>query len=196
MRTLFIDTETTGLIRNHLRPLSQQPRVIELFGLLMEQKEKGQVPVEINTWSWMFKQDSPLPEKITKITGITDNMLKGHLSFQHLAHEVLMMIDTADAIVAHNATFDKDMIEMEFQRLNVRAAWPTIYCTVEQTEYIKGRRLHLSELYEMLFGESFSGAHRAEQDVRALAACYYELLLRGAIHDPVGTFAAPNLAGD
>jgi hypothetical protein len=37
----------------------------------------------------------------------------------------------------------------------------------------------LIELHEILFGESFVGAHDAAADVRACARCFFELKKRG-----------------
>jgi len=52
---------------------------------------------------------------------------------------------------------------------------------VQETEWIKGHRLSLSALHEELFGEPFSGAHRARVDVDALTRCFNELRQRGDI---------------
>jgi hypothetical protein len=56
--------------------------------------------------------------------------------------------------------------------------WPRRICTVEQTQHIKGFRLNLSGLHEFLFGEKFSGAHRAKVDVAALVRCSSEMFKR------------------
>src|SRR5262249_43032643 len=91
-------------------------------------------------------------------------------------------IESAECVVAHNAAFDKDMLDLEFKRLNLTPiAWPPILCTVEQTIHVTGYRLSLSALYEHLFGETFKDAHRAETDVRALTRCVIELRKRGEL---------------
>ena len=61
----------------------------------------------------------------------------------------------------------------------IECEWPRLCCTVENTEWLHGHRLSLSALHEELFGEPFSGAHRARTDVAALTRCYLELVKRG-----------------
>jgi DNA polymerase-3 subunit alpha len=73
------------------------------------------------------------------------------------------------------------MINNEMRRLGLTVAWPRVICTVEETEHLKGHRLKLSDLYELLFGEKFANAHDAKADVEALAKCYFELVKRGEI---------------
>jgi len=49
---------------------------------------------------------------------------------------------------------------------------------VEQTQHLKGHRLSLGDLHDLLLGERFSGAHRARADVMALARCVSEMIRR------------------
>ena len=91
------------------------------------------------------------------------------------------MIEGADEVVAHNLAFDKAMLDFEFMRLDTELKWPAMICTVEATRHLKGHRLNLMALYEMLFSERFTEAHRAENDVRALARCFLKLRENGAV---------------
>lgn len=177
MRALIFDTETTDLISNSLLPEKHQPRVIEFFGHIVE--DDGTVVRELE---FLCHPGHKLEKVTTNITGITDEMLKGKPAFKEFEGQVRGLIGEAEAIVAHNLSYDWDIINFELRRCGTsdKVRWPAIrICTVQETEWFKGFRLNLSALHEHLFGEPFSGAHRARQDVEALTRCYLELRKRG-----------------
>lgn len=176
MISLFFDTETTALIANSARSIDKQPRVVELFATVREfdGREREQIDVLINP-------GVPLSDETQKITGITQDMVDGKLPFRVYASAFVEMVETVDQVVAHNLAYDKQVIDFELKRLGMTVRWPRLLCTVEATEHLKGYRLSLSDLHEFLFGEKFEGAHRARQDVEALANCYYKLYCMGEI---------------
>lgn len=169
---LIFDTETTGLIENRSTRLNLQPEIIEFYGIDGDDEIDTLIKPKIKE----------LPEIITKITGLTDDDLKDQRPFRAHAPAIKNLIEKADCVVAHNLSFDMDMVDLEFERLEQTVAWPKErICTVEQTVYLKGYRLNLSALYELLFEEKFKDAHRAKYDVQALARCYGELKARDII---------------
>ena len=176
MRTLVFDTETTGLIKNMLQPLDRQPHIIEFFALSLNSAGS-----ELETFHYLFNPGIKLDNIITEITGITSEMLKDEKSFSAIAQHLLELIEVHDEVVAHNLSFDKAMIDIEMKRCGKKVKWRDLICTVEATEYKKGHRLKLEALHEMLFGEGFDSAHRAENDVRALARCFNELRKMGVV---------------
>jgi DNA polymerase-3 subunit epsilon len=120
--------------------------------------------------------------EITKITKITQDMVNGKPSFASIADRVIEQLETADVIAAHNLSYDLAMLDFEMRRIGKAYPLPKIrICTVEMSESIKGHRLTLTALHEMLFGEPFSGSHRAKEDVQALKRCYFELIRIGEI---------------
>jgi DNA polymerase III epsilon subunit-like protein len=176
MKALVFDTETTGLIKNKLQHIDSQPFIIELFGVSLD--DEGN---ELGTIDHLFDPGFKVSEEITRITGITPQMLVGKPKFKQHAEEVKAFIEDHDCVVAHNLSYDKAMIDFEMRRAGLTVDWPELICTVESTEHIKGFRLNLNALHELLFGEPFTGAHRAEVDVRALASCFGKLKLTGVI---------------
>jgi DNA polymerase III epsilon subunit-like protein len=176
MRTLIFDTETTDLIKNKLLPLERQPHVIEFFGISVDMYGH-----ECNSWGQLFDPGVPLTEVITRITGIKPDDLRGMPKFETKAIEIKKYIEGHDEVVAHNLSYDKSMIDFEMKRAGLTIEWPELICTVEATEHIKGHRLNLTALHELLMGEPFSGAHRAEADVRALANCFRALRETGVV---------------
>lgn len=178
MKVFIFDTETTGLVKNSLVPLDKQPRIIEFFGHTVDD-ETGDV---LNEIEFFCDPGIPIEPIITRITGIKQEQLTGQKPFSSHRLDIQKAIDEADAVLAHNASFDLHLVECEFQRCNGSVIrWPRKICTVEQTEWIRSHRLSLTALHEELFGEGFPAAHRARTDVEALTRCYLELKRRGDI---------------
>ena len=186
MRAVIFDTETTGLIKNRKVALHKLPEIIEFYGCYCDLKT-GEIIQDYECLirpQYVSKKETrdvglvELPEVITKVTGLTANDLKDKLVFEIQKFAIQELFQQADCIIAHNANFDKEMIDIEFERLNEKIDWPQIICTIEQTMHLKGYRLKLSELYEFLFEEKFKDAHRAKNDVMALKKCCEELYKR------------------
>jgi DNA polymerase-3 subunit alpha len=173
---LFFDTETTGLLENSLMPIEKQPHITELF--MVKFDEHG---TELGSFHSLFLPPVKLSDEIIKITGITPEMLEGAPAFRDRIAEIMAFMADADCLVAHNLSFDRDMLINEFTRAGGSITFGELICTVEATEHLKGFRLSLSDLHEYLFGEKFEGAHRAEIDVRAMVRCFFELLNRGEL---------------
>jgi len=177
-RYLIFDTETTDLIANELLDIKQQPRIIEFYGALYDDSIE-RVLDEFETY---IDPKQPLQEKIKKITGIKDEDLKGQPTFEVVAEPIRRLIHSADAVVAHNLSFDIAVVEAEFSRIGWKVLWPhRRICTVEATEWINGYRLRLGDLYESLFDERFEGAHRARVDTQALARCFAKMKQLGEV---------------
>lgn len=176
MKTLVYDTETTGLISNDVVNIKYQPRIIEIFALVLDENF-----VETNHFHFLFNPGELIEEKVTQITSITNDMLKDQPKFEDKFQWIGSLFESVDEIVAHNLAFDKRMIDLEMLRCGIRLKYPRKICTVETTEYLLGYRLSLTALHKHLFKEAFAGAHRAENDVRALAKCFIELRKRNIV---------------
>ena len=180
MKALILDTETTGLIDNHTIKIDKQPEVIEYYGCAVD-LVTGNINQEL---SLLIKPSRPsvVTDEITRITGLKYDDLKEAPGFMQVANEIFGQIEKAPAIIAHNLSYDKEMLEIEAERLGRKINWPSpLICTVEQTVHLKGYRLNLSDMHEMLFGVRFDGAHRAKVDVQALTKCCVELKRRGML---------------
>jgi len=175
LRWFIFDWETSGLISNTQRPLNKQPNGIELYGCLLN-TETFEIEDEIDTF---LDPGILISAEITKITGITPEMLVGAPKFDTIADRLRVMIEGADAVVAHNLSYDKPLTDFEYARLGQTIEWPKLICSLEATEWVCGYRLSLSALHEHLFGEPFAGSHRARVDVQALTRCVVEMIKRG-----------------
>jgi DNA polymerase-3 subunit alpha len=176
MIAYIFDTETTGLIDNHLVPLDRQPYIIEYYGVLTDL-----ITGEDEAEQWFLVKPPVMDvvtEKIQGITSITPLMLQGAPTFAKVADTIKAAIEAAPIVLAHNVSYDVEMIDIEFERLGHHIKWPRKICTIEQTIHVKGHRMTMAGLHEYLFGEKFDGAHRARVDVQALKRCCLELMRR------------------
>ncbi len=177
MIALILDCETSGLVENHSIKLTAQPEIIE-FCSFATNLETGERLQELEM---LIQPKNPISAKITEITGIDNEGLKYAPPFKDFAEAIKINLETALAIIAHNMSFDAEMLDIEFERLGTKIVWPRRVCTVENTLYLKGYRLKQSELYSLIFpGESYK-AHRGRSDVEALERICLELFKRGEL---------------
>lgn len=173
----LFDTETTDLVHNTLLPLQQQPRIIEFYGVLLDKYLN-----RVNEIEFLCDPGIPISEEVTKITGIKNEDVAGLRRFSEHAGSVVEMLSSADEWVAHNLSYDEFVVEVELKRAGIVMPVPkSKVCTVEATEWIKGYRLKLGDLYEHLFEEPMGEAHRARNDVEAMVKCFCKLRQQGDI---------------
>jgi len=173
------DTETTGLLRPNATNVAQQPEIIELYAVQIN--EKFEIIKEIDTF---LNPTLPISDVITKITGINDDMVKDAPKFSAMYKQIAEVFKGSDCLVAHNASFDVSMLANELVRIDkvIHFPWPVNHiCTVEKSNHIKGNRLNLAKLHELATGKPFEGAHRAKADVHALVRCFHWLVEEGHI---------------
>lgn len=173
MISLVFDTETTGLPLPDCADLDKQPKIIELA---VARIEDGKITAE---HSWLFDPECKLDPVITKITGLTDADLAGKPKFRELLGEIEEAFGGAEQLIAHNAPFDTALLAFELKRCaRTGFPWPAVViCTVQEHHHLKGRRLKLTELYELKLNKKLEQSHRAADDVRALV----EICIAGGI---------------
>jgi len=164
---LIIDTETTGLIRTHLATI--QPYVCEFYGCYADLETNAAPYKELHL---LIKPPVEMPADAFKSHHLSDDMLKDAPAFADVADQIKEFIE-------NNFSFDQEMLDIQFEREGKSISWPAALCTVEQSIHLLGRRMKLSELYDHLFHEVFTDAHRAKNDVAALLRCCRELYKRG-----------------
>lgn len=161
----IFDTETTGLPKGRA-PLSKQPQIIELGCIMFDTDAMAVVEV----YNQLINPGVPLTEEITKITGITDEMLLGMPSFATAWMEARrLFIGRVDGIVAHNAGFDQQLLNYELMRLQVNQHdLPPFICSMSTYEHVFGKRPSLATLHEHFCGSKPAKAHRASDDCQSL----------------------------
>lgn len=188
MKTLFIDTETTGMWRfksGMLDPL--QPNLIQVAALLHDSDMK-----EVSALSTLVypKNDWVMTRGAQEIHGITMEYAKEHgVSLTNVCYVLNDMFEAADVVVAHNMSFDRNILRRAFalsgfaenpfkraeNRCTMLAATPILKLPKKGGH--KGHKWpKLEECMKYMFDEEHEGAHDALVDVKACARVYYKLI--------------------
>jgi DNA polymerase III epsilon subunit-like protein len=187
---LVMDTETTGLIENRIVKNERLPELIEFYGAVVDLDNDHVLDEQehlVRPTQALSDQPAPGPrgrkskKTITDITGISNEMLVSHPKFSEVADRIIAIIEAAPLVIAHNASYDQEILDIEAARLGRQIHWPRLLCTVEQTVHLTGKRLTLTDLHNLLFEEKFADAHRAKADTQALIRCCRELVRRGEL---------------
>ncbi|MCO5248700.1 MAG: 3'-5' exonuclease [Chitinophagales bacterium] len=184
MSYLFFDTETTGLPKDWKAPLTDfnnWPRMIQLGFLLYD--DKG---IEVDEGNFIIRPEGfTIPSEVSKIHGITtEKALDEGIILLNVLEEFSSFIRNADILVAHNMAFDEKIVGAEFLRKGMDnvIAFKRKICTMRSSKEYCGlpgkyglKNPRLSELHFKLFGHNFENAHDAFADIKATAACFWEL---------------------
>lgn len=184
---LFIDTETTGIIKykNGLVPdFRELPsydgcRIVSICWLLTQHDKV------VEQAYFLIKPDGfQVPEESTKIHGITHQMAvdEGYCIktvFKRLAEAC----QQAQTIVAHNIAFDVNIILSELHRLKPsHKLIPVIQnkkhvCTMLKGKEFMGVKKYpkLAELYKFLYDQELKDAHNALADTIHCMNCYVKM---------------------
>jgi DNA polymerase-3 subunit epsilon len=153
---LILDLETTGLT-------AEVDKIIEL-GLVKVRvsPSAGQVTDIVSVLSQYEDPGVPIPELITEITGITDDMVAGH-RFDEV--ELAQAVAGDAILVAHNSRFDRGFFDRRFPQ-HAGRRWA---CSIQGVNW-RALGFESSKLEFLLLknGYFYSG-HRAETDCLAVA---------------------------
>jgi DNA polymerase III epsilon subunit-like protein len=176
MIAVIFDTETTGLIENPARKLDAQPEIVSL-AIQSVDLDEGKID---DLYYRLYKPTRPIPSNVTKIHGITNDDVKEADLIQEKLPLIVPKLCSAELLIGQNVRFDMDMMELECRRYDYPLPkWPKVLDLVENSIFIKGFRLSLTNLHIELFGAAFEGAHRADTDVQITARCAIEMRKRG-----------------
>jgi DNA polymerase-3 subunit epsilon len=154
LRCIIVDTETTGL--DH-----RKDEIIEIGVIAFTFDASGNIGDVTGLYGGLQQPGIPIPADITRLTGITDEMVAGH-AIDMAALQAL--IEPADLIIAHNAAFDRPFCET-FSPIFIDKAWA---CSNAEIGW-KARGYEGTKL-GYLIGQSgyFHDGHRAVGDCFAL----------------------------
>lgn len=190
MHRMFFDTETTGKPKNYkakIQDVDNWPRVVQLSYIVFDEE------TELVCEDFIVKPDGfVISDEVAEIHGITQEMaLEKGLPLIDVMKKFRADINSCDVLIAHNISFDVNVVGAEFIRLDED---PEGFAIISQLCTMKaGTRLcrlpgkfgykwpKLSELHLYLFGETFEGAHNALVDIRATARCYFRMKKLGSI---------------
>lgn len=88
----------------------------------------------IDEFTTLINPEQPIPYMITKLTGITDEMVVDAPKFYEVARRIVEITESA-IFVGHNVSFDYNFIRHEFKSLGFNFKRPTL-CTVKMSRKI------------------------------------------------------------
>jgi DNA polymerase-3 subunit epsilon len=151
---LILDVETTGLDPT-------RDEIIELAMLKFDYGSDGVICRVLDQFSRLREPTIALPIEITKLTGITPEMVAGKTITQE---EVEHFSSSAAVVIAHNAGFDRRFVERAFPVFNTKP-WA---CSMSQVDW-EQEGFDGTKLGYLLGGCGlFHDGHRADEDCRAL----------------------------
>ncbi|MEZ5702281.1 MAG: 3'-5' exonuclease [Burkholderiaceae bacterium] len=154
-RVIVLDTETTGL--SH-----QADKIIELAMLMVQVDAATGRPFGlVELYEGFEDPGMPIPAVAREVTGITDDMVRGH-QLDEVA--VAQMLAQADLVIAHNAGFDRPFVEARFPGFAGKA-WA---CSFKDIDW-KAAGAESLKLSALAADQGwFYDAHRAQVDCHAL----------------------------
>ena len=153
IRISFIDLETTGTDVS-------QDEVIEIaIKVISINKNDGSSLAAINSYESLSQPEIPITEQISKINGITNEMVEGKSIDWN---EVDSIISNSHLVVAHNSYFDRPFLE---KYLNKHVPWA---CSLNDIDWFD--RGFINSKLELLciWHGFYYDAHRAMNDVDSL----------------------------
>lgn len=151
---IILDTETTGL--NH-----RKEEIIEIGLVAFSFDTNGMIGDVTGIYGGLQQPGKPIPSEITKLTGITDDMVAGQKIDMQAVHD---LVAPADLIIAHNAGFDRPFCEA-FSSAFSDKAWACSNVEIDwSARGFEGTKLGY------LIGQAgyFHDGHRAVDDCFAL----------------------------
>ena len=159
---IVLDFETTGLN-------TAKDRIIEIGAVKLAH---GQV---VDSYGELINPGMLLPPKITEITHITDQMLRGQPTIAEAMPKLLAFMDGCP-IAAHNAKFDCAVLDSELKRLGLAYDAPHLdTLTLARKLYPQLKSHRLGNVCKHL-GVSLKDAHRAVNDAAATAQCLARMI--------------------
>ena len=128
-----------------------------------------------DTFNTFVDPEMPIPEKITKLTGITDDMVAGAPKEQDAVRDFFAFCGGV-TLVAHNASFDTGFLKEVCRRHDM----PYNYTSIDTVPFCRAmykdlKRYNLDAVVDYLQLPKFNH-HRASDDAKALAGVFLRLL--------------------
>jgi DNA polymerase III subunit epsilon len=154
MRPIYYDTETTGT-----RP--EKDRIVEIAAY---------DPVNDKSYTQLINPGIPIPEEVTQIHGITNEMVASAPTFAEAGKAFIDFCHGSCVLIAHNNdSFDKHFLIHEGKRHQLEMpAWPMIDSLKWARKYRPDLPKHSLQFLRQIYGIAENNAHRALDDVIVL----------------------------
>ena len=158
----IVDVETTG-------GMPRRDKITEIAILIHDGTKI------IDQFDTLINPERSIPSEITRITGITNEMVQNAPKFYEVAKDIIEILDKT-IFVAHNVRFDYSFIKEEFQQLGFTFTKRQL-CTVK----LSRRAFPGLDSYSLgnlirHFGISVNNRHRALDDTIATADIFTTIL--------------------
>lgn len=159
---IVFDIETTGL--SHATERITEIGAVKLRGL--------EVVEEFNTF---VNPEKHIPEEITELTGITDEMVQDAPSEGEAVREFLKFCGDAP-LIAHNADFDTSFIRTAAERNNINYHNPAIDTLKLCRAAIPNKKKYTLDAVANELGLGDFNHHRASDDAKMLSMIFVKLI--------------------
>lgn len=161
---VVFDIETTGLS-------SKLDKITEIGAVKISD---GKI---IDQFSSLINPHIPIPEKITELTGITDEMVKDAPSINEVLPKFLSFIENKP-IVAHNASFDVGFIRENANKLGLALSNPAIDTLKLARVLLKNLKKHKLDIIAKELDIKLDNHHRAVDDAKATAEIFINFMMK------------------
>ncbi|MBM7703575.1 exonuclease domain-containing protein [Metabacillus iocasae] len=154
----IVDIETTGLSPHECE-------MIEVAIVLCSyDAQSGEVIELVDEYAGFNMPSTPIASYITRLTGITNEMVHNH---QLNDKKIMELFNKADIIIAHNASFDRSFLMTRYPEL-IEKKW---HCSMRAVKW-KDYGFFNKKLTTLLDAHHIKRehAHRAMDDVKATLA--------------------------
>ena len=173
MKLFVFDTETSSLIKKETH---NECYMLQFSYIIYDIDTKK---IEEND----FILKCPLTITNSEIHGITDEISERGYEFKDIADIILEDMKGCDLLIAHNITYDLNVLENELNRIGRYDDVDMIYNKRYLDTMFLGKMIlrlrkfpKLIELYKHYNdGKEFDGQHNAIEDVRATLNCYLKM---------------------
>ncbi|MBR6028317.1 MAG: PolC-type DNA polymerase III [Clostridia bacterium] len=159
---VVLDFESTGL-------MTRRCRVIEIGAVRLVD---GTIE---DSLSLLVNPQEPIPEKVQKLTGITDSMVADKETAATAIPKLMEFIGSCP-IAAHNADFDVSLLEAELKRLGLTWKGPVLDTLALARRLYPSMKSHKLGSVCKLLSVSLKNAHRAVHDATATAQCLARMI--------------------
>ncbi|MDE7294725.1 MAG: PolC-type DNA polymerase III [Oscillospiraceae bacterium] len=164
-RLIVFDLETTGFS-------AAGERIIEYGAVKLDNLEPGEV------FSTFCDPEKPLPERITRLTGITQEMLEGAPSQREALEKFIEFCGEEPVLIAHNAGFDTAFIKAECVRQGIDFKFSVVDTLVICRSMLTDMKRHKLDNVARQLGLGEFDHHRASDDAKILGRIFEKLAQR------------------
>lgn len=159
---IVFDIETTGLS-------SSKDMITEIGAVKIK---NGEV---IDTFSQLINPEIPIPEFITNLTGITNDMVKDKPTIKTVIKDFKDFI-ASDVLVAHNASFDVGFVRDKLKLINTDLTNPVLDTLELSRAVFPNLKSHKLNLVAKYLNISLVNHHRAVDDATATSEIFLKIM--------------------